>query len=359
MTVAHHLAPHRAVAVIEAEAQLATHTTGRSAAQYLETYGGPLNVALTRASGEFLRGPPAGLVDHPLLHPVPFVNVGGPDDLDLVTAAFDEAATVDGVRVVGRDELLALCPGLRPDAVGWGVLEPDAMDIDVMALHQAFVRGARRADASIRPSTIARRLERVGDRWLVHTDDHTIEADVVVDAAGAWGDVVAARAGLPGLGLRPMRRTAFTTTPAIDTSGWPLVHALDGSRTLAPCYFKPESGGQLLCSLADETLDQPGDARPDELDVARAIDHLNQLTTLEIRSIGRAWAGLRTFTPDRQPAIGWDTEAPGFFWMVGQGGTGIQTAPAAGAVAAALVLGEPIPVPGVTVDELSPARFQR
>jgi len=359
VTAAHHLAGQRSVRVIEAEPQLATHTTGRSAAQYLETYGGPLNVALTRASRDFFHRPPPELVDHDLLKPVPFLNVGGPEDHDLVAQAANEASGVEGVRMVARDELVALCPGLRPESVGWGVLEPDAMDIDVMALHQAFVRGARRAGAVITVSSAVRRLDRSGRLWRVHTDDETIDASVVVDAAGAWGDVVAQRAGLPGIGLRPLRRTAFTTTPAVDTSGWPLVHALDGSSTLAPCYFKPESGGQLLCSLADETLDDPGDARPDELDVARAIDHINQLTTLEIRSIGRAWAGLRTFTPDRQPAIGWDAEADGFFWMVGQGGTGIQTAPAAGAVAAALILGEEPPAPGIDVEALSPVRFQR
>ena len=361
LTAAHHLAPHRQVMVVEAEGQLAHHTTGRSAAQYLETYGGPVNQALTRASRSFFFDPPTDLVDHDLLSPVPFLNVGGPDDEDLVTEAAAAAAElVDGVRHVGHDELLALCPGLRHDAVGSAVLEPDAMDIDVMALHQAFVRGARDHGAAIALGTAVRRLEQSGDAWVVHVDDdRRIEADVVVNASGAWGDVVAAHAGVAPLDLRPLRRTAFTTAPSVNTEGWPLVHALEQSRTLAPCYFKPESGGQLLCSLADETLDEPGDARPAEIDVARAIDNINRLTTLGIRSVRRAWAGLRTFTPDRQPAIGWDRDAAGFFWMVGQGGTGIQTAPAAGALAAALITGaDPTPA-DVDAAAVAPSRFGR
>jgi len=363
LTVAHHLAPHRRVMVIEAEPTLAHHTTGRSAAQYLETYGGAVNQSLTLASRHFFFDPPPDLVDHDLLTRVPFLHVGGPDDRELIEAEAARAATfVPGVAVLDRDGLRRHCPVLRPEAVGWGVLEPDAMDIDVMALHQAFVRGSRRHDAVIATSRSAQRIEPRPDGWRVHTSTGPIDTHFVVNAAGAWGDVVAERAGIDPLGLTPLRRTAFTSAPATSPVGWPLVHTHVGSATLAPCYFKPEAGGQLLCSLADESPAPPGDARPNEVDVALALDHLDALTTLGLRSVRRAWAGLRTFTPDRQPAIGWEPTAPGFFWMVGQGGTGIQTAPASGALAAALIMGvDPATVRhGPTLDPaaVSPARFR-
>jgi D-arginine dehydrogenase len=182
-------------------------------------------------------------------------------------------------------------------------------------------------------------------------------ADVVIDAAGAWGDIVASLGGVEPVGLEPRRRTAFMVPGDISYAGWPLVADVDNG-----FYFRPD-GTQILCSLADETPVPPGDARPNQLDVALAIERINAATTLDITTVRSAWAGLRNFVPDRAMVIGFDVDHPGFFWLVGQGGTGIQTAPAAGELTAFLVTkGEAPPVQlaaGLDLAALSPARFRR
>jgi D-arginine dehydrogenase len=187
----------------------------------------------------------------------------------------------------------------------------------------------------------------------VSTDDGRFEADVIVNTAGAWGDEIAALAGARPVGLRPLRRTAFTVAAPPDSDRWPLVHGIDGT-----FYFKPESAGQLLCSPADETPSPPCDARPEEIDVARAIDRINEATTLAIRHVRAQWAGLRTFAPDRVLVLGFDDIVDGFVWHVGQGGTGIQTAPAAGRAVASLVLDGCFPddLGGLTMADTAPRR---
>ena len=339
----------RRVVVAEQEAHLALHTTGRSAAMFLEHYGGPVNQRLTTASRSFLEAPPEGLCDHPVLTPRAFLTFARPGEEQLLA---DEVAAVGVLAEVERLDAAAtraLAPYLRSDAVVGGMLEPGAQDIDVMGLHQGFVRGARAAGAVLARSAGVRSIGPAsGARWRVVTDAGVIETDVVVDAAGAWGDAVAVLAGVHPVGLRPLRRTAFTVTvPPIPPEG-PMVN------TIGPGYYaKPESGGLMLCSPADETLSEPCDARPEEIDVARALDAMEATTTLGARHVTRAWAGLRTFAPDRDPVIGWDDRVEGFCWMVGQGGTGIQTAPAAGELVGAVVAGA---VDGPT--DLGPARLR-
>lgn len=343
VSAAAHLAPHRSVVLVEAEANLAHHTTGRSAAQYLENYGGPVNRALTLGSRAFFEAPPDGTTDAPLLTPRPFLAVGGPDDIEaLESHAAEGAALVPSIHLVSGEEAVERCPVLRPDRVVAGVLEPDACDIDVMALHQCFVRLARRAGAELRTAAAVTSLVRAGSGWSVGTTDGEIGTEVVVNASGAWADRVAGLAGVRPVGASPLRRTAFTVSAPGASHEWPLVYVID--ETL---YFKPEAGGQVLVSPADETPDAAGDARPEELDVALAIDRLNALTTLDVRHVRSSWAGLRTFVADRDPVLGPDDAEPTFVWMVGQGGTGIQTAPASGRLLASLV------VDGVVPDDLA------
>jgi D-arginine dehydrogenase len=325
------LAERADVVLLEREAVLAHHTTGRSAAQYLEHYGGNVNERLTVASRTFFTTPPDDWASTPLVAPRAALNVGTAADLDALAA--EAAAGGTRVTAVSAEEARVICPALRPEWVAGGVLEPEALDIDVAALHQGFVGHARRRGASIVVSAGVRRIERAGHRWRVFTDDSQWEADVIVDAAGAWGDEIAVLAGVRPVGLQPLRRTAFTVAAPPDSGDWPLVHAIDGA-----FYFKPESAGQLLCSPADETPSPPCDARPEEIDVARAIDRINEATTLAIRHVRSKWAGLRTFAPDRTPVLGYDDTVDGFVWHVGQGGTGIQTSPAAGRAIASLVL---------------------
>jgi D-arginine dehydrogenase len=325
------------VLLLEQEPVLAHHTTGRSAAQFLGHYGGPAVRRLTRASRPFLESPPDGLVDVPLLSPRSALEVGGPDDRDaLAEYVRGGEGVVPGIRLLSVDEAVEVCPVLRPEALGGAVLEPEAMDIDVMALHQGFVRGLRRAGGSIRSRAAVSGIDRTpGGDWQVWTGGGRVRTRLLVDAAGAWGDRVAVMAGVRPVALRPLRRTAFTVgLPGPMTArGWPLVH--DHHERW---YFKPEGDG-LLCSLADEAPDVPSDPRPRDEDVALAIERINAATSLGLRHVRRAWAGLRTFAPDRVPVIGPDPDHPRFVWAAGLGGFGIQTAPGLGMLVAATALG--------------------
>jgi D-arginine dehydrogenase len=245
---------------------------------------------------------------------------------------------------------------MRPDWVAGGLHETDALDIDVAGLHQAFVRIARRHGADLRPSAPVTGLTRRGSGWRVATPGGDIDCDAVVNASGAWGDVVAGLAGIEPIGLQPMRRTAFMVPGDAAYADWPLVVDIEER-----FYFRPD-GAQLLCSLAEETPSPPTDPQPEMADIAMAIDRINEATTLGIRTVSSQWTGLRTFAPDREMVIGEEPGGAGFFWLVGQGGTGIQTSPACGALIAALVTGS-FPPPelsaaGVDPNRYSPARFR-
>lgn len=352
------LEPTLDVVLIEAEDQLAQHTTGRSAAQLIENYGAPAVRPLTTASLGFLRAPPVELVDGPLLSPRPLLTVGRDDQQESIARTLaDGRAVSETITEVSPAEAVELFPALRPERVQRAVVEPDAADIDVAGLHQAFVRGLRKRGGAIRTSTRVDAAVADGEGWRVETTDGELRADVIVNAAGAWGDVVAGRAGVQPIGLEALRRTACMVRGPDGSSGWPLLADADHE-----WYVKPD-GVQLLCSPGDETPSAPCDARPEELDVALAIERINENTTLGIRSINSAWAGLRTFAPDRAMVIGPEPGCPGFVWCVGQGGTGIQTAPGAGRLVADLIVrGGPDPgrfaSTGLDLAGLSPDRFR-
>ena len=348
VSAAHFLADAGAsVVVAEAEPQLAHHSTGRSAAQLIGNYGTPAVRPLTVASRPLLEDPPGELgdrVDAPLLHRRPVLTVADRDRMDRLAAQVEvgRAGGVD-VSLIGPDEAIARVPSLSRGWVAGASWEPDTYDIDVAGLHQAFVRGLRRRGGTILPTAPITSLSPVSPGtgpsagWRVTAGPHELTATVVVNAAGAWGDEVAARAGVRPVGLEPRRRSVFMVAGRPEWRSWPLVADVDHL-----FYFKPD-GPQLLCSPADQTPVRPHDARPDETAVALAIDRINAATTLGLRSVRSSWAGLRTFAPDESMVIGPDPEVPGFVWLVGQGGTGIQTAPAAGMLAAALALGRPVP----------------
>lgn len=348
---------HRVV-LLERESQLAHHTTGRSAAVYIVNYGGPIAMRLTKASREFLDDTP--YADHAVLEDRGVLMVGDETNRAHIEALAAEGHALDPtIELVDGATARAMVPVLREEAAVVGMYEPNGSGMDVMGLHQAFVRGAVANGAEIVRHEGALAAERVGDRWTVSTPHTTVQADTIVNAAGAWGDELATMVGATPVGLVPMRRTAFTTAIAADPSAWPLVH-VDSAE--GPAYFKPEAGGHLLCSPADETPSEPCDAKAEELDVAVAIDRLNSMTTLDIRSVASTWAGLRTFSADRQPVLGMDPDVPGFCWMVGQGGTGITTAAASGEVVAAAVRGEALPAHlsqlGLDFESLGPMRLR-
>ena len=345
------------VVLVEAEPTLAFHTTGRSAAQYLENYGNDVVRRLTLASRRFFEH-----ADDPVLwSPRAFLRAGRDTHVNTLRAEASELRKlVPSTEFLDGDAAREIMPVLRPEVEG-ALHEPGAMELDVAAIHQTFVRGLRASGGEVRSLSPITTLERVGDRWRVSLGGAvTIETPVVVNAAGAWGDALGEMAGAGRLGLHPLRRTvAVATLPDdIDASGWPLVsfEADDGSMD---GYCKPESGG-LLVSPADETPSPPCDARPEEIDVARGLDTLVRWTTLEPRHVSATWAGLRSFTADRTPVAGFAPHAPGFFWLIGQGGVGIQTAPALARAAAGLVLEGALPADvidvGLSEDDLSPTR---
>ena len=359
VSVAYHLGPHARVLILERENVAAYHTTGRSAALHSETYGSAEIRAITVASGRFYRNPPAGFADHPVLTPRGALIVGRADQSAALDKAHaDYAALVPSVRRIDRTEALKLQPLLRPEAVrGGGVLEPEADDMDVAAIHGGFMRGARAAGCALRLSAELTALERQAGRWSIKLrDGEIVSATNVVNAAGAWADVVGGLAGARTIGLVPKRRTAFTfDAPAgLDIAALPMTIDFDES-----FYFKPEVG-QFLASPADETPSPPCDAQPEEMDIAIAVDRIESATTLSIRRIKNRWAGLRSFVADKNLVVGYDPLAQGFFWLAGQGGYGIQTAAAAGRLAAALALEQTMPEDiaalGVAETALSPIR---
>lgn len=354
------LASAGSVLLLERESQPGYHTTGRSAALFMETYGTPNIQALTRASRAFYDAPPAEFGGDPLLSPRGVVYVAGPDQLDLLDAHVAEAlARSPNVQRVDKEPLLQMLPCLREEAVAAGMSEPDAADIDVHALHQGYLRGLRQRGGQVRTGAEVTGLVREDDVWRITLcDGSTAHARTVVNAAGAWADVIAGLAGVPPIGLEPRRRTAFTfpVPDGMDAHGWPAVVAIDES-----FYFKPDAG-QLLGSPANADPTHPHDVVPEELDVATGIYHIEQMTTFQIRRPTHTWAGLRSFVPDGDLVIGWDNHVPGFFWLAAQGGYGIQSAAGASLLARQLVLGEPLGAAlvkeGVDVPGLSPARLR-
>jgi len=323
------------VVVLEREPTLGVHATGRSAAVFTECYGKPVVRRLAIASHEFLAGPPDGFSDVPLLSERGISFVATHDQADRLDASIaEQQALVPSVRGLSAAEAVELCPVLDADVVAGAVLEPGAMDLDVHALHSGFQRGVRQRGGEIRSGCGLTAAERAGDEWLIRTGEDQVRAGVLVDAAGAWCDEVAAAAGVTPIGLVPKRRTAFTfaAPPESTPRSWPMVVDLDERY-----YFKPEGPG-ILASPADATPVEPHDVRHREEDVALGIERIQSVTTMSIRTVQSAWAGLRSFVHDEQPVNGWDDEVPGFYWLAGQGGFGIKTSPAMGSYAAAMIL---------------------
>lgn len=351
------LAARGRVTLLEREPVPGYHSTGRSAALFSEYYGNDTVRALTAASRPFYTAPPAGFRQE-LLSPRGVLALcphGAEARFAEVLAAGLTAPTP--VREVGPGEAARYCPVVRPEWFSRAMLKPAAMDIDVDAVHQGFLRGISERGGRVVRSAGVRTLTRRAGAWRAVTDAGEFTAGCVVNAAGAWADEIARLAGVPGIGLTPLRRSACIVAPpaAADVSGWPMV--ADVTETF---YFKPESG-RLLLSPADATPVPPGDARPDDIDIAIAIDRVRAATTLEIRHVQHSWAGLRCAVGDDTPVVGQAPGETGFVWLAGLSGYGIQTAPAAGQLAAALAADARLKLTGHNADIdlacLSPKRF--
>jgi D-arginine dehydrogenase len=355
VSLAARLAGHASVAVLEAEEHLGTHATGRSAALLVEAIGSPTIRRLTKLARNFFESPPDGFSAAPLARRRGGLTYAGEEGLDRLREEFELAQRTAEVMWVGAEEVLEFCPLLKPGVAAAGFLEPNAMDLDANALLQGFARAAQREGARIYKAAPVRRIERAGERWLAVAADREIACEVLVDAAGAWADQVAEIAGVRRRGLQPMRRTAATIEVPSD-----LAELLPRLPFVAPAdesfYFKPEARS-IMVSLSEETPSDPCDAYPEDLDVAIALERFHEATVVPRVRPTATWAGLRTFSPDRSPVVGFD-EVPGFFWYAGQGGYGIQTSPALSALGAKLLLGEELTETESDLAEgLAPGRF--
>lgn len=347
------------IVLLERESQPGYHSTGRSAALYEPTLGNATVRAFNTASAEFLRSPPTGFAEAALLSRRGELTVAD----DSQRAALNDILALDGlgghaIREISVAEALAKLPILRPDLVRFACYEPDVMDMDVNAMHQGFLRGfAGEGGRLINNAGIAR-IDKTGSTWRVTAGSETIEADAIVNAAGAWADEIAALAGAPRLGLQPKRRTAaiLPAPEGYDIHGWP-VFGVAGEHG----YFKPEAG-KLLVSPGDATPVEPQDVQPEELDIAILVDWYETKTNQTVHRVERRWAGLRTFAPDDSPVLGEDPDLPGFWWLAGQGGYGIMMAESLGRALASLMhqgdLPEDLRALGVSPADVSPGRFR-
>ena len=350
--VAAELARDRRVALVEMEDHPGVHATGRSAAVYSELYGNEVVRRLTRASYEFFQGDGEQCFARPraCFH---VATAAQCDRLDRFFAQPDVASHADRIE---EAELRNTISALRPGTLIAAVAERNAHDLDVDAIHKHFLKAFRMLGGVLHLSERVTELAHTAQAWTVATTSKLMRAPVVVNAAGAWGDVVARMAGVKPIGLEPRRRTAaLIDLPTIDgAQSWPMTVDIDEQ-----FYFKPDAG-KLLISPADETPSEPLHAFPEELDIAIAADRVQEVLDIPIRRVSHSWAGLRTFAADRTPIIGFDAAAPGFFWLVGQGGYGIQTAPSASRLAAALTRGEGVPADlaklGIQASDVAPDR---
>lgn len=359
-SVAHSLAPSSTTLLVERESQPGYHATGRSAAVIAASYGPATVRALTRASQAFFNQPPLGFAGYPLLRPRGALFVAEPGQRNMLDELMDTLTRESNqVQTLSAEAACARLPVLRPGKVLGALWDPDVCDIDVHALHQGFLRALLASGGQLRCNAEVLELAAQGDHWRVNVAGEMLQARTVINAAGAWCDQVASLAGVPPLGIVPKRRSAFVFAGpgGLAHASWPMAIGVGED-----WYLKPDAG-QWLGSPANADPMAPQDAQPEEWDIALGMHRIEEMTTLTIGRPRHAWAGLRSFFADGVPVAGFDPLAPGFFWLAGQGGYGIQTAPALGIAAAALALGEPLPDllvdQGLTAQSLSVARLRR
>ncbi len=345
------------VLLLEREGQPGYHSTGRSAALFTLTYGPPVIRALSRASLTTFNAPGDALRPHSLLHSRGAVFLARKDQGAMLAALADELG--NAAEALDSATVEAMLPLLRRGHVERALIDRSAADIDVDALHRQYLRRLTALGGVLRCNAEVLAIARDGASWRLATPIADIRAEIVVNAAGAWADELAAMAGVARVGLVPKRRSAMLVAPpqGVNPDGWPM--AIDVGESF---YIKPDAG-KLLMSPADRTPSPPCDAQPEELDIAMCIDRMQQVFDLPVRRIEHKWAGLRSFVADGCPVAGYAPEAQGFFWLAGQGGYGIQSAPALARWAAALALGRDLPSDivdeGVTQADLTPARIGR
>jgi D-arginine dehydrogenase len=356
---AYELAPHGKVVVLEAESVPGYHSTGRSAALYTKNFGSPTVRAFNRASLPFLSAPPLGFADHPLLSPRGALTIGKADQQRDIEEQVALGAADGSIVAMSKAEALRRAPHLKPEAVAYAAYEEGVMDMDVAAIHQGFLRGLRARGGTVACDAGVTALDRRNGAWHAQTRAGEFAAPIVVNAAGAWADKVAALAGARPVGLVPKRRTAIIVDlpNGADTRSWPAVDEAGYG-----CYCKPETG-RVMASPADATPVEPCDVQPEDLDVAIIADWVERSTHIPVRRIQRKWAGLRCFVADDGPVCGFDDAVDGFFWLCGQGGYGIMMSSSLGRTTASLIARGELPADiaaaGVTPSDIGPERTRR
>jgi D-arginine dehydrogenase len=344
-SVAYFLSDYAKVVVLERETQPGVHSTGRSAALFSETYGSAQVRALTRASRPFLERPPRGFAGNALLAPRGALVIGSREQSVQIESDYEAMrAHTPQLKLLDETQMRSMVPVLEPQFAQAGLFEPGAADIDVNSLHQGFIRGLKQRGGRLECGVQIHSIERTGGEWLLEVamrgaQPHTLRAPVIIDAAGAWADEVAAQAGVAPLGIEPRRRSAFLFQPpeGVATAQWPFVTSI-----AEDFYFKPDAG-LLLGSPANADPVRPHDVQAEELDIALAIDRIERATTLRIERPLRPWAGMRSFVADGGLVGGFDPAARGFFWVAALGGYGIQTCAAMGEACANLASGRVLP----------------
>jgi len=351
VSAAAELAAFARVVLLEGEPQLGYHSTGRSAAVFIRNYGNATLRALNAASVPLLEQPPDGVSDHSLLSPRGELMIASEGELD---ALKDYCAGASGIEPLTPSQAVDMVPILRPESIAAAAIEHDAQNIDVDRMLQGYARLFKSRGGQVITGQPVRAITRKGTDWQVSFGDTTLTAPIVINAAGAWADQVAALAGVAPTGIQPFRRSAaiIPAPQGHDVDHWPVVVSASES-----WYAKPDAG-KLMVSPADEDPVDPHDAWVDDMVLAEGLHRFEQAVTIQVTRVEHSWAGLRSFAPDRSPVVGFDADAKGFFWLAGQGGYGVQTAPALSRLAAALVTGAQPALDAATLSALSPERFR-
>lgn len=352
------LSPHQSVLILERESQCGYHSTGRSAAEYTERFHSFMTGILTKASYEFLTNPPKGFSEVDLLIRRGNLVIADEEKATHLLETYEaECEKSPGLVLLTKEQAIERAPILNSDYIAAAFYDPDCWEIEVENLLQGYLKGAKSAGAKIEEKNEVLSIVKQNFGWTITTSNGEFHAKKIVNCAGAWADEIAKIAGLSPLGLMPLRRTVITVDADkdIDISNLPGINEIDDT-----FYFKPE-GGKIMSSPADETQSSPCDAQPEDIDVAYAAHYLQISTKIDVSKISHKWAGLRTFSQDRNPVVGFSNECEGFFWLAGQGGFGIQTSAAMGRLATSLIVDGQIPDElskmGLTEDVISPSRF--
>lgn len=341
-SVAAELSQERRVVLLDMEAMPGYHTTGRSAAVFAAVYGPAPIRALTRASEDFFLNPPEGFASGPLFHPRPILMIARPDQQASLVQTILEVGAQTPVERLDEASLREHNPLLKEGYADSAMLDASGQDIDVAALHQGYLRQMQTRGGQLLCNHSVTALTRNDHCWEITTQAGTLQARVIVNAAGAWADRIGQLANAESIALVPKRRTAALIDapeglPSDVLTRLPITIDIDEE-----FYLKPDAG-RMLMSPADETPFEPCDVQPDELDIALCADRIQRAFDLRVQRIVSKWAGLRSFVADKSPVVGYSQTAPDFFWLAGQGGFGIQSAPALARLAGSAVLGRPIP----------------